>query len=89
MNSIISFYSILAVFMIAAVVLPRFFYKVGFIQGIVFEFLCMATCFFVFVAFICGTRTSILDLGILSKVLILFVFSSMVDCGVLLIKHYR
>jgi len=83
------FYPILAVFMIAAVALPHFFYKVDFVQGIAFEFLGMTTCFFVSVAFLRGTETSFLDLGTLAQVLILFVFGCMVECGYLLFKYYR
>jgi len=83
------FYLILAVFMIAAVVLPRIFYKIDYIQGIGFEFLAMATCFFVSVAFLRGTGTSFLEIGTLAQVLILFVFGCMVDCGYLLFKSYR
>lgn len=83
------FYTILSVGMIAALVLPRIFYKIDFVEGIGFEFFSMGTCFFAWVGSLRGTDTSFFDLGMLSQVLIVFAFISMIDCGYLLFKYHR
>lgn len=38
MHTVILFYSILAVFVVAAAILPRYFYRQGFIDGIAGSF---------------------------------------------------
>ncbi|MCC3705482.1 hypothetical protein LLR08_23360 [Rouxiella badensis] len=86
MHTVILFYSILAVFVVAAAILPRYFYRQGFIDGIAGEFLAMLTMLLVSGFLLKGTKTALSDLDPLLSTLLVFVLLSTLDCGYLLFK---
>lgn len=89
MNTVITFYLLFALFVITAALLPRYFYRHGYTNGIACEFLVMLTMLLTSGALLKATHTALTDLDPLLLTLLSGVLMSVADCGYLLLKSVQ